>query len=117
MVFFCRKKRRILLAAWDAQIATRREAATGGQRQDARNLTSDWGEPQAFAGLASVAGCIRDEGEQTSRVGMFLPFEEAFDRRLLDHPPGIHHDDLVGDFSDHAKVVRDEEDAHADLRL
>ena len=34
-------------------------------------------------------------------------------RRLLDHPAGIHHHDPVGDLGDHAQIVGDEDHRHA----
>jgi hypothetical protein len=48
---------------------------------------------------------------------MARALEHAEHRTLLDHPAGIHHGHLVGDLGHHAEIVRDEQDAHADLVL
>ena len=41
--------------------------------------------------------------------------EHAVGRTLLDHPPGIEHDDVVGEGGDGGQVVADEHEGHAAL--
>ena len=43
--------------------------------------------------------------------------EERADRAAFDDPARIHHGDAVGDLRDHAKIVRDEKDAHSQFCL
>ena len=53
--------------------------------------------------------------QQTARVGMQRAVEQPRDRRLLDDPAGIHHQHAVGGLRDHAHVVGDDDDRHAEL--
>ncbi len=43
--------------------------------------------------------------------------EQLGDRRLLDLAAGIHHHDALGDFSDHAEIVGDQDDRRANAAL
>jgi hypothetical protein len=43
--------------------------------------------------------------------------EDTPRRCCLDDPPGVHHRDLIGHLRDHAEVVRDDHDRHAQLAL
>jgi hypothetical protein len=59
----------------------------------------------------------RDAGEQAARVGVLRVGEELGGRRALHDLAGIHDRDAVGDARHHAEVVRDEQDAEAELLL
>ena len=57
----------------------------------------------------------RPAGEQALRVGMLRVREDVEHGAVLDFFAAVHHEHVVGDFGDHAEVVRDEEDRHAAL--
>ena len=59
----------------------------------------------------------RDGMQQALGIGMARAGEQLPDAGLLDDRPGIHHRHVVGHFRDHAHVVGDEQDRHAELSL
>ena len=57
-----------------------------------------------------------DRAEQADGVGVLRIGKQALRIAALDHLPGVHHHDLVGQLGDHAEVVGDEDDRGAELR-
>ena len=106
-----------------ASIERRRLARHRSTRRD-RRLEAAAGRQIARIGhraLDRASRCVarrraRDELRRPTRVGVLRLGEELADTALLDHPAGIHDDDLVGDLGDDAEIVGDEQDRHADAR-
>ena len=71
----------------------------------------------ARAGGVDVAGRVRRARKQALGVGVALVSEEIVHRSLFDDAAAIHDDDVMGDLGDHAEVVGDEQDRHAELSL
>ena len=59
----------------------------------------------------------RDRAQQRIGVGMPRRAEQLEHVRGLDDAAGIHHRDPVGDLGDHAEIVGDHHDRHAELAL
>ena len=57
----------------------------------------------------------RDRAEQAPRVRHLRVVEDIPLRTALDDTAGVHDDDLVCDFRDHAEVVRDEDDGRVEV--
>ena len=65
-------------------------------------------------GQAAVFGFEpRAAGEQAFRVGVLGVGEDIEHRAVFDFFAAVHDEHVVGDFGDHAEVVRDEDDRHA----
>ena len=88
------------VAALDALGAARCERASRRLRIDA---CGDAGHRHDLA----RANVIGHRFDQPARVGMARARQHLISRRLLDHAPGVHDGDAVGDLADHAEVVRD----------
>ena len=59
--------------------------------------------------LAPVAVEAGERAEQPERVGHGRPVEDVLGRPDLDRPPGVHHEDPVGQAGDDAEIVGDEQ--------
>src|SRR2546429_3617201 len=58
-----------------------------------------------------------DRPEETPRVRHLRVVEDIPRRALLDHAAGVHDEDLVGDFGDHAEIVGDEDHGGVEVVL
>ncbi len=65
----------------------------------------------------SAPGFARRGGEKPRRIGMTRLGEERLRRCLLDDAAGIHHDDLLAHFRDHAEIVGDQQDRDIEVAL
>ena len=105
-----------------------RQLADGRRRQTSRANAQRGGTAQPCGSAPRVGHIAGDRLEpalpprlrgrraapsvsRPARVGHAAAREQASTRRRLDHPPGIHHDDAVGDLGHDAEVVGDEQDA------
>ena len=69
---------------------------------------------QALAGLHVEA---RHRMQQRLQIGMLRVGGNVVQVARLDHLAAIHHDHVVGDVGDHAEIVRDHQQRHAELFL
>ena len=60
---------------------------------------------------------VRDGREQQPRVGVLRVEQHRVGRALLDDPPAVHHEHLVGDVARARDVVRDVQEGDSDSRL
>jgi multicomponent Na+:H+ antiporter subunit G len=58
---------------------------------------------------------IGDRGQQRLGVGMLRMVQQVVDRRLLDDPAGVHHEDALGEVAHGGQVVGDEGQGQAAL--
>ena len=105
------QRRRLLPAAPVGERAARREAAALGLVVGARHRALDGGEPRA------VDVEPRDRAQQADGVGVLRVGEQVGDVGAFDDLAGIHHQHLVGHLGDHAEIVGDEQDRHAEPAL
>ena len=91
--------------------AARGKRAAGRQRRQIGRLAVDRDEP-----LIAVAH-PRDRVEQRLGIGVGGRIEDLRHRSRLDHPPGIHHRELVAHLGDDAEIVGDEDQGEAVLPL
>ena len=88
----------------------------GRKWQPSGGRSSDGGEPGIVGSRwRAVRVDPRDRAQQAPGVRMLGVVEQLVERPLLDHPPGVHDHDPVGDVGDHAEVVGDEDDPGAGL--
>ena len=85
-----------------------------GQRIWVRHRSANRFEPLVLARLESQS---RDRAQQRGSVRVQRLVENRVDIRLLDHLAHVHHDDPFGRLCDHAEVVRDVHDGHAQFLL
>ena len=104
------QRRRLGVAAPVGERAARREAAALGLTVGAGHRALDGRQPLALDVEA------RDRAQQADRVGMLRIGEQGVDRRALDDLAGVHHQHVVGDLGDHAEIVGDDQDRHAEPR-
>ena len=86
-----------------AEGAARREGAAGRKRGEARNNAGDGRE---LAAIESGRG-----GEEALRVGMAWRAKDFGGQADFDEAAGVHDGDAIGDTSDDAEIVGDEEKA------
>ena len=78
----------------------------------ARHETWNFGQASDAALLGGAE--FGNGSKEALRIGVFGIAEELAHRRFLDLSACIHDDDVIRDFRDHAKIVRDEHDGGAD---
>ena len=89
----------------------------GAKRQPLRLVVGaghrafDGGEPLAVDVEA------RDRAQQADRVGVLGIGKQVGHIGALDDLAGVHHQHLVGDLGDHAEIVGDDQDRHAEPAL
>ena len=89
----------------------RRCRSPEGERRVDRDLAQR-GQP-----LLGVRVQPRHGVQQRPQIGVLRPLQQLGAGAALHHPAAIEHDDLVGDVGDHAEIVADEQDRHAELGL
>ena len=105
------QRRRLGVAAPVGEGAARREAAALGLLVGAGHRALDRRQPLALDVEA------RDRAQKADRVGVLRIGEQGIDRRLLDDLAGVHHQHVVGHLGDHAEIVGDDQDRHAEPSL
>ena len=105
------RRRRLGAAPVEDLRAARRERAARRQCREIRRLAVDRGKPLA------VVAHPRDRVQQGLGIGMGRSIEDLRHRPQLDHPPGIHHRELVAHLGDDAEIVGDEDQSEAMLAL
>ena len=104
--------RRVGEAAFADVSAAVVEGASGGQGAQVRRHPLDGDEARALRLVEA-----RNGGEQPLRIGMLGGAEYLRQFPALDDAAGVHHVDAVDVSGDHAEVVRDENDGHAEVAL
>ena len=105
------QRRRLGVAAPVGERAARREAAALGLMVGAGHRALDGRQPLALAVEP------RDRAQQAERVGLLRLGEQRIDRRSFDDLAGVHHQHVVGHLGDHAEIVGDDQDRHAEPAL
>ena len=90
--------------------AAREELAAVWRVDEAGRLAVDRPQP-----LAARSVQLRDRVEQAPGVGVLGRLEDGVLGGLLHDAAGVHDGDVVRRLGDHAEVVGDQEDGHAEL--
>ncbi len=105
------ERRRVVSTAIDGLRASRLERAPRDPGDQTRRLTGNRRE------ATSRQIGARNRLQQSSRVRVGWLAEQGPARRHFHGPACVHHDHLVGHFSDDAEVVRDQDDRRAEFPL
>ena len=71
--------------------------------------------PGIVESVSRTTSTSRHGAEQAERVGVVRLSEDRLDGPVLDDLARVHHRDVLARLRDHREVVRDEDDAHAEL--